>query len=160
MYTSSKVRGTLWHWRKGACLVLFLPIGRRQFTKVENSVSSNYSLRLGIPQGFILGPLLYTLCTSPLGDIARRHDLTFHFYADDTQLYIAFNSLDSADVSLRKLILKAYVNEINLQYYWSNMHNLSKTYIYHAFYGSESESSWKVIQGQHYQHWLCVHFNQ
>ena len=33
---------------------------------------------------------MYLLYTSPIGDIIRRHELDFHFYADDSQLYLAF----------------------------------------------------------------------
>lgn len=34
--------------------------------------------------------MIYLLYMSPLGDIIKRHYLDFHFYADDTKLYLAF----------------------------------------------------------------------
>ena len=45
----------------------------------------------------MLGPILYLLYTSPLGDIVRQYSMGYHFYADDTQLYLSFNSLSGDD---------------------------------------------------------------
>ena len=52
-------------------------------------------LSYGVPQGSVRGPVEYIMYTKPLGDIIRDHGLGYHFYADDTQLYIAFRPQDS-----------------------------------------------------------------
>ena len=56
----------------------------------ETAISNAVRLSMGVPQGSILGPLLFTLFTTPLGDICRQYYQDFHLYADDTQLYASF----------------------------------------------------------------------
>jgi len=72
--------------------------GRHQSVIVGGESSPRRGLEYGVPQGSVLGPILFTIYTLPLGDIARRHQLEFHLYADDTQLYLGFRPLDGSSV--------------------------------------------------------------
>ena len=55
-------------------------------------------------QGSVLGPILYLICTLPFGDITRRHSLEYHFYANDSQLYLAFETMtNNQTVSLARI---------------------------------------------------------
>ena len=64
--------------------------GRKQAITISKTSSSECDLIYGVPQGSVLGSILFTCYTKPLGAIARERGLSLHMYADDTQLYIAF----------------------------------------------------------------------
>ena len=63
-------------------------VGNRSlFALIEGCRPQSRELKRGVPQGSVLRTILYVLCTAPLTDILRFHELQFHFYAEDSQLY-------------------------------------------------------------------------
>jgi len=64
----------------------FYPSKHSQMVKLNDILSKSVSLICGLPQGPVLGPLLFLIYTLPLGDIVQCMSLQYHLCADDTQI--------------------------------------------------------------------------
>ena len=84
---------------------------RTQVVNINGTKSEKEELKWGVPQGSVLGPILFTLYTKPLGDLIRKHGVTPHFYADDSQIYVSMKPTQP-DIDLTFAQIEACIEEV------------------------------------------------
>ena len=88
---------------------------RDRVTKVsiDGDFSDDHVMRYSLPQGSIIGPHGFILYTSPVGNIMRSFNISFHAYADDLQLYAEFDPRSGGDCERVPARLSSCIDVVN-----------------------------------------------
>jgi len=84
----------VWHFSTALYWIKSYLLNRSFYVNIENSKSSVFQLLYGVPQGSVLGPILFILYTTPLSKVISNASTNHQRYADDTQLLLSFSALD------------------------------------------------------------------
>ena len=102
---------------------------------INGSKSNNLSVACGVPQGSVLGPLLFLIYINDLPNSSTK--LSFYLFADDTNIYYEAANLDMLEKTVNKELKKVKmwlnvnklslnVNKTNYVVFRSPQHSLSK----------------------------------
>ena len=89
--------------------------------EIAGNLSKPITANFGLPQGYVVGPIGYSIYTLPVGDIARHHGVNYHVYADDTQLYVSFDPSDPLELENALTVLQNCIKDIKI---WMNVNKL------------------------------------
>ena len=79
-------------------------LNKRNFKVIiGKEMSDSGEMTTGVPQGSILGPVLFTIYTIELYYLLQSLDVESHFYADDTQIYFSVQDPDQARHKFREV---------------------------------------------------------
>ena len=110
------VKGSALQWFKSYLL------GRKQRIKINDDFSENQEILWSVPQGSVLGALLFLIYIIPLAQLIRSYGLNNHGYADDTQLCLSFKKTsDNAIVKCEILNLEKCLCDISV---WMSQNKL------------------------------------
>ena len=76
-------------------------VNRQQSVLINNFASPSHNVNTKVPQGSVLGPLSFTMYTSPLEDLITSYGVSCMVYADDIQLYVTMTEEQRPDVIQR-----------------------------------------------------------
>ena len=73
---------------------------------VGKETSDLGKMKTGVPQGSVLGPILFTIYTAELSYLLQDLEVSFHSYADDTQIYFKVSDANLDSIKIRSVVEK------------------------------------------------------
>ena len=123
------IAGDLWCWIRD----YLTDRHQATVTVVNGCKKESMPVRFGVPQGSVLGPLLFSIFCNDLPDVVADENEDIEMYADDTTLYVVARTHDEVAIMLNKTLKKLYE--------WCCLNGLSphpgKTEYMHAFRSRE-----------------------
>ena len=108
METMLGVKGLALDWFRSYLLE------QTQCIKIKDTLSDGQELKWAVPQGYVLGALLFLTYILPLAQLIKYYGLDTHGYADDSQLYVTFRKTnDTAAVQHQVKNLEQCLCDIN-----------------------------------------------
>ena len=128
LHSKYSISGTALEWFRSYLT------NRSQFDLIDGCRSQSRELKCGVPQVSVLGPILYVLYTAPLADILRFHEMQFHFYADDTWLYISTSTNNEMELTNSITLIEECLSDINKWMFFNRLKlNKDKTQLLYLF---------------------------
>ena len=78
--------------------------GREYCVQIETSFSASRPLQTGVPQGSVLGPILFSIYTANLSCLLEKYGVEFKLFADDTQFYMTFDNVQQIENNLNTIM--------------------------------------------------------
>ena len=78
--------------------------------QINEHVFEQQVVKYGVPQGSVLGPMLFNVFYLSLTTLIRKYGVSYNVYADDTRVYV---ECDTNDLSSAYATLYACINDIN-----------------------------------------------
>ena len=100
---------------------------RTQYTTINNQRSEIQTIKYGVPQGYILGLLLFLININDLNRSIKNSKI--HHFADDINLLYLSKTLQKNQLMENKIAL--YVNNTNLVIFWSPREEITKKMNFH-----------------------------
>ena len=95
-------------------------MNRKQYVVVDNQASSMQFIKCGVPQGSVLGPVLFLLFINDIYNVSNL--LKFVLFADDTNIFCSNENIAVIQDTLAKLFVWFSTNKLSL--------NLGKNKLY------------------------------